>query len=426
MFGNIKNNWEKLPEEKKQNYKGILFISAAGLILFSIIISIKPQSNQSITISESKYDISSEKSEIEDVWLMESEEKMANIADQLKKEAIEKDRLQDRIIDLEEKLDIYLESSSQTEYLLKEIEALKKNQNNNKPINNNGNTTNNNSFNGQDSFRRGNVSSGNANNQYIETSVPETKSILVVDFSDDEEKKNYDLKKYLPAGSYAKAVLISAVDASVGLSSQSDPRPVLFRILGEAKSAIKDDQEQLSVKIDGCTVTGAASGDLSSERAYVRLLKMTCADGDRAIETDVEGYAADGSDGKSGISGKIVSREGDLITKSFLAGAVSGIGKGISSKFEPEVSYDGLAASSNITTEDIMGQGLGEGVSQSSQNVADYLIKRAEQYQPVVSIASGKEVELVFISGVYLDGRVVNIEQEGSNKSSGGKFGFNN
>jgi hypothetical protein len=36
----------------------------------------------------------------------------------------------------------------------------------------------------------------------------------------------YKLDYYLPAGSYAKANLISGIDASVGVSSQSDPRPV--------------------------------------------------------------------------------------------------------------------------------------------------------------------------------------------------------
>ena len=59
-----------------------------------------------------------------------------------------------------------------------------------------------------------------------------------------------------------------------------------------------------------------------------------------------------------------------------------------------------------------MKQGVGEGIKKSSDNVADYLIKRAEQYQPVVSIASGKEVELVFVSGTYLDGRIIKVNEE--------------
>ena len=41
----------------------------------------------------------------------------------------------------------------------------------------------------------------------------------------------------MPAGAYAEAVVLAGVDASVGVSSQGDPRPVLLRLTGKAKSA---------------------------------------------------------------------------------------------------------------------------------------------------------------------------------------------
>ena len=49
--------------------------------------------------------------------------------------------------------------------------------------------------------------------------------------------KTYQLGAYLPAGSYAPAIVISGVDASVGVSSQAEPKPVLFRITGPATTA---------------------------------------------------------------------------------------------------------------------------------------------------------------------------------------------
>ena len=235
--------------------------------------------------------------------------------------------------------------------------------------------------------------------------------IAIINFNDVDEKKSFDLANYLPAGSYARAILISAVDASVGLNSQSNPRQALFRIISDAKSAIGDDNVPLTSNIKGCVVTGAASGDLSSERAYVRLLKMTCQDQGRAIETDIEGYAADSSDGKTGIAGTVVSREGYLITKSFLAGIVSGIGSGLSAKYQSGVTYsDSFTTTDDVTSKQIIGQGVGEGIENASNTLAEYLINRAEQYQPVVSIASGKEIELVFMSGTFLDGRVLVTE----------------
>ena len=59
---------------------------------------------------------------------------------------------------------------------------------------------------------------------------------------------------WLPAGAHAEAVVLAGVDASAGVSSQGDPRPVLLRITGPAWTAAEDGTA-LQVDIDGCTVT---------------------------------------------------------------------------------------------------------------------------------------------------------------------------
>ena len=137
------------------------------------------------------------------------------------------------------------------------------------------------------------------------------------------------LSLWLPAGSHAQAVVITGVDASAGVASQSDPRPVLLRITGPAWTAAEDGAAQ-SVDLDGCTVTGAAYGDLSSEKVYARLRTLTCAGGEpgTVVETRVAGFVA--GSGKVGVRGSVVSREGALVEKAFLAGLVSGVGGGVS------------------------------------------------------------------------------------------------
>ena len=134
---------------------------------------------------------------------------------------------------------------------------------------------------------------------------------------------------WLPAGAHAEAVVLAGVDASAGVSSQGDPRPVLMRITGPAWTAAEDGAA-MQVDVDGCTVTGAAHGDLSSEKVYVRFRTMTCAGPEpgTVIETDVAGFVA--GSGKTGVRGPVVSREGALVEKAFLAGVVSGLGQGVS------------------------------------------------------------------------------------------------
>ena len=210
---------------------------------------------------------------------------------------------------------------------------------------------------------------------------------------------------WLPAGAHAEAVVLAGVDASAGVSSQGDPRPVLMRITGPAWTAAEDGTA-LQVDVDGCTVTGAAHGDLSSEKVYVRFRTMTCAGpaSGTVIETDVAGFVA--GSGKTGVRGPVVSREGALVEKAFLAGVVSGLGQGVSQAFQPQAVATGAgAAVANTGLGDIGRAGLGAGAGTAGQKVADYMIRRAEQYQPVIQLQAGTEVTLVFLEGARIDGR---------------------
>ena len=209
---------------------------------------------------------------------------------------------------------------------------------------------------------------------------------------------------WLPAGAHAEAVVLAGVDASAGVSSQGDPRPVLMRITGPAWTAAEDGIA-LAVDVDGCTVTGAAHGDLSSERVYVRFRTMTCAGPDpgTVTETEVAGFVA--GSGKTGVRGPVVSREGDLVERAFLAGMASGVGQGVAQAFQPQAVATGSgAAVANTTLADIGRAGLGAGASGAGQKVSDYMIRRAEQYQPVVQLQAGTKVTLVFLEGARIGG----------------------
>ncbi len=228
------------------------------------------------------------------------------------------------------------------------------------------------------------------------------------------------VRVWLPAGAHASAIVLAGVDASAGISSQGDPRPVLLRITGPAWTAAPSgsgDGTAMQVDIDGCTVTGAAHGDLSSEKVYARLQTMTCA-GPRpgtVVETPVAGFVA--GSGKTGVRGPVVSREGALVEKAFLAGVVSGVGQGAAQAFQPQaVATGGGAAVANTGLGDIGRAGLGAGASSAGQKVADYMIRRAEQYQPVIQLQAGTKVTLVFLEGARIDGRAVQPQSNDGGK----------
>lgn len=211
-----------------------------------------------------------------------------------------------------------------------------------------------------------------------------------------------DSPNYLPPNSFASAKVIVGVDASAGVNSQSDPLPVVLRITGPARSVLQNGK-LLTTKIQGCLVNGAARGDLSSEKVYVKLQKMTCPQpGGRYAVSEVKGFLAFG--GKTGVRGRVVSREGGLVTQAFIAGLFGGFGRGFSananSVFQGTTITNGKR--DKLSAGELLEGGFGEGAAQTGDMVSKYLIERAEQYQPVIEMPTGIDVEIVFLEGVYV------------------------
>lgn len=222
------------------------------------------------------------------------------------------------------------------------------------------------------------------------TEGPETK---------EEEEHPAHVGAYLPAGSYAPALVLSGVDASTSVTSQTEPVPVVFRITGPAVTAGTRSVRGHTIDLTGCTVTGSARGDLSSERVYVRLLKLACVkSGGHVFESDVAGYMSGA--GKAGTRGRVVSREGPLVRNAGIAGALGGLADGLSS-----VGQAASGADAASFAEALQGAGAASvsgGISGAADRLSEYYIERAEQYQPVVSLYGGTQVELVFMEGIDL------------------------
>ncbi len=212
-----------------------------------------------------------------------------------------------------------------------------------------------------------------------------------------------DSPEYLPPNSYAPARVIVGVDASAGVASQTDPLPVVLRITGPARSVVNNGK-LLTTRIQGCVVNGAARGDLSAEKVYVKLAKMTCDQpGGRVAVSEVKGFISFA--GKTGVRGRVVSREGSLVSQALIAGIVGGFGRGFSANANSI--FSGITQGADgkrekLSPGDIVTGGFGQGAGDAADTVSKYLIERAEQYQPVIEMPTGIDVEIVFLDGVYV------------------------
>jgi conjugal transfer pilus assembly protein TraB len=206
-------------------------------------------------------------------------------------------------------------------------------------------------------------------------------------------------KDYVPSGTFVKAVALGGADASAAVNAQSNPQPMLFRIIEDGTMPNKQNS-----RLKGCLVTAAVVGDISSERGFIRLETLSCIESqtNRVIDLSVEGTVF-GPEGKSGIRGIPLWREGALLQRAFAAGALSGLSSGISQKFtKTATSPLGTVQSMSNDVKDILGHGAASGLGNAMEKLADYNIRRAEQYHPVLQLSAGTVVEIVFLRGFYL------------------------
>lgn len=201
----------------------------------------------------------------------------------------------------------------------------------------------------------------------------------------------------IPATTFVKATLISGVDASTAITSSADPLPVMIKLRNDGYIPRK-----LKSDLKGCHVLAAAKGDLSAERVHVRLEKLVCTEIEtkEIVETDVAGFVV-GPDGKNGIRGEVISKDGQYLGRALAGGVLSGF----ANVLNPDSATSGmgnalLQNSEKKSTGDVFKTGFAGSASNSTDRLAQYYIDRAEQIQPVISIPGGVNVEIVFTQSV--------------------------
>lgn len=217
---------------------------------------------------------------------------------------------------------------------------------------------------------------------------------------------------FLPV-SFTRGTLLGGLDAPTGGQSQSNPHPVLIRL---------SDNSVLPNRFRGeyrdCFVIAAGYGDISSERAYLRTENLSCvrADG-AALEVRIQGSVY-GEDGKVGMRGRLVTKQGQMLANALLAGVVSGIGQGLATS-STSYSTSALGTIATASGADAYRAGLGTGVGRALDRLAQYYIKLAENTFPVIEVDAGREIDVVITKGVRLDLPLSGSEQRaGANPSS--------
>jgi conjugal transfer pilus assembly protein TraB len=211
----------------------------------------------------------------------------------------------------------------------------------------------------------------------------------------DSKKKNRTI--FLPPG-FMKARLLTGIDALASKDATSNPEPIIARV--QAPAVLPND---VKANLAGCFVIGNATGSLAKERVEVQLVTLSCVDFDEhsVVDQPVKGFFVD-TDGKKGLSGKVVTRAGATLARAFIAGTVSGISQTVEGTFG-QTSTSALGSVRTLDAADATKSGIAGGFSKSSDKLTDFYLDLARQAGPIVEVGAAKDVVVVIQEGVTLE-----------------------
>ncbi|MEZ8862557.1 TrbI/VirB10 family protein [Vibrio sp. 10N.247.311.51] len=212
----------------------------------------------------------------------------------------------------------------------------------------------------------------------------------------EDERERKTTENYVPTGTFVTAVVTGGADANAGVLGQGDTTPVVFQtvnsgVLPNGKPSHLND----------CTITASVYGEISSSRGIVRTDRMSCIlDSNEILDLPVKGTAF--NFGRNGIRGTTILKNGKIVQMAGIAGILTGLGE-TGQALSQTTSTSALGSTQSLNSEDALVNLLGNATSSVGSKLADYYIKLAEMYHPIVEINPGAVVNIVFLDGFPLD-----------------------
>jgi conjugal transfer pilus assembly protein TraB len=130
------------------------------------------------------------------------------------------------------------------------------------------------------------------------------------------------------------------------------------------------------------------------------------------IETGMDAYAA-GEDGKAGVRGRLISKQGAILARSLAAGFMQGVSEAFSVRQVPSINVTGTGSSGSnkgvvdpvyqqaFNSQALQGAAIG-GVGSALERIADFYLEMAENLYPVIEVDAAREVDFIVKKGVQL------------------------
>ncbi|CUU89985.1 sex pilus assembly protein [Campylobacter hyointestinalis subsp. hyointestinalis] len=225
--------------------------------------------------------------------------------------------------------------------------------------------------------------------------VDNSLQVIAVQSEKKEQAEEKIPRSLLPTGSILHGTILNGMDAPT--MSQAKDNPLITHIVLKNLAILPNNRD---FDLRECFVLGEGYGDLASERVYIRTTDISCVnENDETINLELKGYAV-GEDGKIGLRGEVVSKQGAVLARAIIAGFVDGVAKGFREVGNTiqVTPYGTTQSTGEMSSGSLMKKGAYNGISEGANRLMDFYLKLADQVFPIIEISAGRNIDIIVTS----------------------------
>lgn len=214
---------------------------------------------------------------------------------------------------------------------------------------------------------------------------------------------NKEIFTVIPLGSYVKARVLTGVEAN-----DQEPFPMLLQLdyafVGPNKTKID---------LSHCFMIAKTKANLSTERVMAETQDISCVrDNGEHFKRSAKGYIA-GEDSTFGMTGELISRQGQVLMTAVLANLAKGAGEAVAlanTATQVITGPGGAVGQSTRITGSTGAYIAGKATTDAAQTIADWYLEHARKLMPSIAVGSGRDIWVILLDTIQVPPLPTNFE----------------
>ncbi|MBA2649600.1 MAG: conjugal transfer protein TraB [Legionella sp.] len=205
-------------------------------------------------------------------------------------------------------------------------------------------------------------------------------------------------KNYVWAGTFAEGVLLTGILGDAGINGSKNMGTALIRL---TSGGIMPNNQYSHLQ--DCMALVSTYGDLSGSSVVLHLETLSCASKDINFEQKAYGSVFD-LDAMQDLRGTSILKTKPLLGYSAAAGMLAGFGDGLRNLNTAQTINPGAGTITTYGEASTLAQSAAGGaLSNPANRIADYVMRIADIYHPLVVARAGRRVSVLFTQGFWID-----------------------